>query len=93
VVTGASEDEARSTSREEETPASKREKDRLIRSAWGVVKRAMHPQDLAPGLARVPHERKAPRGSPNEAWVPVVEVSLAESWSHASLVDDLLRSS
>jgi len=40
---------ARSTSREEETPASKREKDRHIRSAWGVVKRAMRPQDPATG--------------------------------------------
>jgi hypothetical protein len=84
---------ARSTSREEETPASKRAKDRIIRSAWGVVKRAMRPQDLAPGLARVPHERTAPADHHTRTWVPVVEVSLAESRSHASLVDDLLRSS
>jgi len=42
-----------------------------IRSAWGVVKRAMHLEGTSQ------EERTA--GSPNEAWVPVVEVSLAEA--------------
>jgi hypothetical protein len=73
------------------TPASKRVKDRHIRSAWGVVKRATHLQDSAGTRKRT--ARDSACGSPIETWVPVVEVSLAESWSHASLVDDLLRSS
>jgi len=78
-VTGASEDDSSIPRRGKTTPASKNQ-NRLIRSAWGVVKRAMHPWDSS-------------LGSPSETWVPVVEVSLAKSWSHASLVDDLLRSS
>jgi len=90
-VTGASEDGARSTSREENTRVEK--PGRLIRSAWGVVKRAMHPKDLAAGPRKRSWGEDNALGSPNETWVPVVEVSLAESWSHASLVDDLLRSS
>lgn len=59
VVTGASEDGARSTSREENARVRKDE-NRLIRSAWGVVKRAMHLQGLATELARELRVRKAP---------------------------------
>jgi len=85
---------ARSTSREEENARlEKRE-------------RPTHPKCV--GRRETRHASAGPRsrdsqedrmrghsscGSPNEAWVPVVEVSLAESWSHASLVDDPLRSS
>lgn len=41
-----------------------------IRSVWGVVKRAMHLEVPRKGVTA---------GSPNETWVPVVEVSLAEA--------------
>jgi len=82
---------ARSTLREENARLEKQ--DRHIRSAWGVVKRAMHSQDPAKGTRKRTSPGDSACGSPNETWVPVVEVSLAESWSHASLVDDLLRSS
>jgi hypothetical protein len=91
-VTEASEDESSVDVAGRRTPASKRSKDRHIRSAWGVVKRAMHLQDSDWGsqenqLGAAPADHRA------RTWVPVVEVSLAESRSHASLVDDLLRSS
>jgi len=94
-VTGASEDGARSTSREENARVRKDE-NRPIRSAWGVVKRAMHPQDLATGIARNPPE-DSPSGSPYETWVPVVEVSLAEAgrthlWSMTCCVRREVRS-
>jgi len=90
-VTGASEDDRSVDVAGRRTPASKSSKDRHIRSAWGVVKRAMHLQDSAGARKRT--NRDSAGRSPNEAWVPVVEVSLAESRSHASLVDDPLRSS
>jgi hypothetical protein len=51
VVTRASEDGARSTSREENARVRKDE-NRPIRSAWGVVKRAMHLQGLANGTRK-----------------------------------------
>lgn len=69
---------ARSTSREENARLEKH--DRHIRSAWGVVKRAMHPWE--------PRKGNTPSDHRTKTWVPVVEVSLAERWSHASLVDD-----
>jgi len=81
-VTGASEDAARTTSREK-TPASKNGY-RLIRSAWGVVKRAMHPRD--------PRKRARPRIAERSVGARGRSV-VGRSQSHASLVDDLLRSS
>lgn len=93
MVTGASEDGDSVDVAGRERPPRKDEDTRTdsIRSAWGVVKRAMHPQDPATGcLARGGHGvGTAPADHRTRTWVPVVEVSLAESWSHASLVDDL----
>jgi len=57
VVTGASEDASSVDVAGRTTPASKRSKDRHIRSAWGVVKRAMHLQDSA-RLARETSSRQ-----------------------------------
>jgi len=77
-VTGASEDGESVDVAGRTRPRSK-SRNRPIRSAWGVVKRARHPKVLARGQRLRITER---------TWVPVVEVSLAESRSHASLVDD-----
>jgi len=86
--------EARSTSREENARLEKyEEKDRLIRSAWGVVKRAMHPWDLATGPRKGALGGDSSPGSPNENVGARSRSVVGRSWSHASLVDDLLRSS
>jgi hypothetical protein len=78
-VTGASEDEKLGRRRGKKTPASKNW-NRPVRSAWGVVKRAMHPWDSLPRIT----ERNV--GARRRSVV-------GRSRSYASLVDDLLRSS
>lgn len=70
AVTGASEDESSVDVAGRTRPPRKAGTD-SIRSAWGVVKRAMHPWASSQG--------EHAQGSPNETWVPVVEVSLAEA--------------
>jgi ribosomal protein L19E len=67
VVTGASEDGSLGRRRGKKN-ARLEKKDRHIRSAWGVVKRAMHLQDPA-ALARerlgtAPADHRTKRGCP-----------------------------
>jgi hypothetical protein len=45
-------------------------------------------RENAPCIRRAPRKGNTPPDHRTKTWVPVVEVSLAESWSHASLVDD-----
>jgi len=82
-VTGASEDESSVDAAGGQCPLRKNG-NRAIRSAWGVVKRAMHLEDLARGAHRQIAERDV--GARSRSVV-------GRSQSHASLVDDLLRSS
>jgi hypothetical protein len=65
-VTGASEDGSSVDVAGRRTPASKSFKDRHIRSAWGVVKRAMRLQDLSSETRKRTAKEDSAGRSPSE---------------------------